>query len=312
MKSKSKIPKTFVGFLLASVLIWFLITLSKEYVTTLKFPIEYKEIAQNKLLQSAPVKEIDITIKASGFKILKSGFSGKPIEIKANNLLKKKNNIYYILTKNQLNNIQKQMPYGIVVQEILQDSLLLDLGTLTSKKIPLKPNLKLKYHVGYDLADDIIISPDSIVVSGPKKEIDRLTELELSPIELEDVKNDFKKEVTVLKPANNKNLKFSKTKAFVQGRVEQFTEGTIEVPYRITNLPSNIKITTLPKKVEVTFVASLTNFNKITEGSFQIECDYNVVKKNRLNYLLPKVISTSKFVKSFRIAPKKIDFLIQK
>ncbi|QTE22960.1 CdaR family protein [Polaribacter cellanae] len=312
MKSKSKIPKTFVGFLLASVLIWFLITLSKEYVTTIKFPIEYKEIARNKLLQSTPVKELDITIKASGFKILKSGFSGKPIEIKANNLVKKKNDIYYILTKSQLNNIQKQMPSGITVQEIVQDSLLLDLGTLTSKKLPLKANLKLKYHIGYDLADDIVISPDSVVVSGPKKEIDRLTELELSAIKLEDVKDNFKKEVTILKPPNNKNLKFDKTKVFVTGKVEQFTEGTIEVPYRITNLPSNIKITTLPKKIGVTFVASLTNFNKITAGSFQVECDYNVVKENNLNYLLPKVTSTSKFVKSFRIAPKKIDFLIQK
>ncbi|QOD61611.1 hypothetical protein H9I45_03945 [Polaribacter haliotis] len=312
MKSKSKIPKTFVGFLLTSVLIWFLITLSKEYVTTLNFPIEYSGIAQNKLLQSSPVKEIDVTIKASGFKILKTGFSGKSIKIRANNLKKKKRDIYYILTKNQLSSIQKQMPSGIVVQEIIQDSLLLDLGTLISKKIPLKANLKIKYHVGYDLASKTKITPDSIIVSGPKKEIDSLFELELSPIEIEDAKADFKKEVAILKPTNNKNLKFDKTKVFVEGKVEQFTEGTIEIPYRITNLPSDIKITTLPKKVEVTFVASLTNFNKINTTSFQIECDFNEVKENGLNYLIPKAVSTTEFVRSFKIAPKKIDFLIQK
>ncbi|TMM30997.1 hypothetical protein FDT66_03255 [Polaribacter aestuariivivens] len=312
MKSKSKIPKTFVGFLLASVLIWFLITLSKEYVTTLNYPIEYNSISQNKLLQSAPRKEINLIVKASGFKLLKTNFGKKPIQIKANNLSRKKNDIYYILTKNQLGSIQKQLPSGVRVQEILQDSLLLDLGTLTSKKIALKPNVDIQYFIGYDLSNEIKIIPDSIVVSGPKKEIDSLSALELSSLVMKDVKSDFKKEVSILKPKNSTNLKFKKTKVYVEGKVEKFTEGTLKVPYRITNLPSDVKLTTLPKTVEIVFVVSLSNFNKINEGSFQVECNYNVAKENNLNYLIPKVTQASKFVKSYKIVPNKVDFLIQK
>ena len=74
MKTSRKISKTFISFLVASFLIWLLITFSKEYTTVITYAVSYKNIPQNKLLQETPIKEIDITVKASGFKILRSNF----------------------------------------------------------------------------------------------------------------------------------------------------------------------------------------------------------------------------------------------
>lgn len=311
MKPKKKIPKTFIGFLLASVLIWLLITLSKEYITTINFPIKYNKIAQNKRLQSTPETILEIVVKASGFSILRTRFNTKKIAINANALVKKKGTKYYLLVKSQKQIIQKQLPSGIALQEILKDTLFLDLGSLVTKKLPLKPNVKLNYHVGYDLSEEIRLTPDSILVSGPENYILELKNIELLPIELEDVMENFTKKVAIKMPKGIKNLKFDTTEITVSGKVEKFTEGTFEVSYKITNIPEGVTINTLSKKIQITFIIGLSSFHKISENSFQIECDYSISESNNLGYLIPKLVHKPSEIKSYKIIPNEIYFLIQ-
>lgn len=310
MKNFKKIPKTFISFLVASFLIWFLITFSKEYTTVITYAVDYKNIPQNKLLQETPINNIDITVKASGFKILRSKFKNKKIQLEASKLKRKGHSKFYFLTKSQVTKIQKQLLFGVELKEILQDTIYLNLGVLTSKRVAVKPNLEINYHVGYDLLNEIKISPDSIVISGPEAQVKKIDYLELSELKLNDVKSNFLEEVSVLKL--NNNFKYSAQKITISGNVDKFTEGKLQIPFTTKNLPKNINLTTLSEKVEVIFVVALSNFSKISEASFKVECDYLISEKNNLGYLIPKVILEPVFIKSVKIIPKKIDFLIQK
>ena len=310
MKNFKKIPKTFISFLVASFLIWFLITFSKEYTTVITYAVNYKNIPQNKLLQETPINNIDITVKASGFKILRSKFKNKKIQLEASKLKRKGPSKFYFLTKSQVTKIQKQLLFGVELKEILQDTIYLNLAILTSKRVAIKPNLEINYHVGYDLLNEIKISPDSIVISGPEAQVKKIDYLELSELKLNDVKSNFLEEVSVLKL--NNNFKYSAQKITISGNVDKFTEGKLQIPFTTKNLPKNINLTTLSEKVEVIFVVALSNFSKISEASFKVECDYLISEKNNLGYLIPKVILEPVFIKSVKIIPKKIDFLIQK
>ncbi|WP_439132813.1 CdaR family protein [Polaribacter sp.] len=311
-KSSKKIPKTFFSFLAISALIWLLITFSKEYKTVINYPVKYTKIAQDKLLQETPIKKIDVAIKASGFKILRAKISQKTIELDASKLNRKNSSKFYFLIDNQRSKIQKQLLTGVELQEIIQDTIYLNLGLLTSKKIALKPNLEIDYHIGYDLLDEITLKPDSIIVSGPESQIAKINYLNLKKLTLTDVKSNFKEQVNIQKPEKSKNLKFNTTISTIYGKVDKFTEGKLQVPITIKNLPPNTNITTLTKNVEVGFVVALSNFVKVSETSFKIECDYRFSEKNNLDYLIPKVVAKPDFVKSFKINPTKIDFLIQK
>lgn len=312
MKKTQKISKNFIGFLVASILIWLLITLSKEYTTTIGYTVSYIKIPQDKLLQSSPQEEIDIVVKASGFKIISTKFKKKPLVLSANSLNRKSASKYYFLTKNHLNNIQKQFISGVQLQEIIQDTLFLDLGTLKSKKIAIKPVLDINYHVGYDISKALKIEPDSIIISGPESKIDKIKFLETTILKLDDVKSDFKEKIEILKLENEKNIKINEASVTISGVVEKFTEGSFQIPFSVINLPENLELTTLSKTVEVVFVVGLSNFNKINKDSFVVECDYSSAEKNNLGYLIPKVISKPNFLKSVKVVPNIIDFLIQK
>ena len=312
MKSSNKIPKTFIGFLIASFLIWLLITFSKEYTSVIKYNVVYNNIPQDKLLQETPIKKIDVAIKATGFKILRSKIINKTIDLDASSLKRKKSDTYFFLVKDQITRIQKQLLFGVEIQEITQDTLYLNLGLLTSKKVALKPDININYQIGYDLLDKIEIKPDSIIISGPESQIKQIDFLNLSSLNLKDVKTDFSEKVTILNSFKEDNLKFSNLNAEVSGKVDKITEGSLQIPFSTKNLPNNVSLTTLADDVEITFIVALSDFSKVTTASFKVECDFTLSEKNNLSYLIPKVVTKPDFVKSVKIIPTKIDFLIQK
>ena len=312
MENNTKISKSFIVFLITAVVIWFLITLSKVYTISISFPVKYSALSQDKILQNEPLKEIDILVKSTGFNILSTRFLNQGIELNAGNLNKKSTFSYYFLIKNQKNKIQRQLRSGIEIQEISLDTIYLELGSLISKKVPLIPNLEIDYHIGYDLLDAEVIRPDSILISGPEAYVDQIDEIHLELLKLDDVKSDFSQKVKILRPENSNNLKVASEFATISGRVEKFTEGVFEIPYKVLNLPEGVDVTSLHKTVKVYFVVGLSDFNKIDKNFFQVVCDYTLSKENNLDYLVPKVIVKPAFIKSFKVVPNKIDFLIQK
>lgn len=312
MKSKRKIPKVFISFLVVSTLIWVIITFSKTYKTEVTFPVVFNNLPQDKLLKDNKKKEVILNIRSTGINIFRAKLFGKKINLDASNLRKNKKGQFYFLLSKQQSKIENQLFSETELLSIVNDTVFLNVGQLTSKKVRLVPDININYQVGYDLLDSLKVTPDSITISGPDSQIDSITKLSLAKLSLNDVKDDINQKLEVVKPKDLKNTKFSSTFAIVSGNVEKFTEGTLNIPFEIKNKPNDINIYTLSETVEVSYVVALSKFEEVTENSFLIECDYEVSKNQNLTYLIPKVIQSPDFIKSYKITPSKIDFLIQK
>jgi hypothetical protein len=309
-KNKNKIPKAFLVALLFAMLFWLLTKLSKEYSTAISFPVEYVDIPQDKLIQKEPLKQVDIQIKASGFRLIGLGFSTKIIKLDAKKLLRKSASEYYFLLQNQKIDFQHQITKTYAIDHILQDTLYLSLGTLTSKKIPLVGDFELSYKLGYHLTKPIKITPDSILVSGSKQQVDALHKIELQRFVKKNISEKIKTTLRLKEVSNT--IKFTVKEAVISGEVDRFTEGSLEIPFEIINLPDSISVNTFPTTVKVIFQVGLTNFNSVNSSFFKVVCDYQQSLANNLNYLIPKVTIKPSFITSVRLNSEKIEFLIQK
>lgn len=307
MKKTLNIPKTFIGFLIASLFFWVLINLSKTYTSEVNYDIEYINLPQHKTLINTPLKNINLLVKASGFNLLTTNISNKPIKLDLEKTTKKKGINYYFLSKNIQPQIQNQLKSGVELIQILKDSISLKIGTLSSKKVPLKPNLNINFKLGFDLAKSISIKPDSILISGDESELKNIAFLDLEKLDLKNVSENIEVESNIITPKNS-NFKISSKQANIIITVDKFTEGEIEVPVIVKNAPDEINI--FPKKVKLIYKVGLSNFNKINPDLFKIECDYNEVNTKGVSYLTPKAQSLSDLVTLIRIVPDKIDFLI--
>lgn len=316
MKTKGKITnfklsKSFMLFVVFSVFFWFLITLSKQYTEKINFPLTYKNIPQDKLLQSVPATSLNVTVSGTGFKLLSAKFFKKEIVLESDLFVNKTSSLYFLLLKNQKINIEKQLVKGIEIESFEKDSIFLNLGSLVSKKIPVIPSLDIHYKGGYNLSSPITVSPDSVFISGPEESLKTISSIRTEMISLVDVSTDFTKQINLLS-YDSANIRLDTSFVTVSGKIDSFTEGVLETSFSIINVPKEMKISPFPKIIQVYYTVKLSQFDQVNENSFKIICDFEALEDGRFSFLIPKVAFQQDFIKSIRLVPDKIDFLIQK
>ncbi|NVK52636.1 MAG: YbbR-like domain-containing protein [Flavobacteriaceae bacterium] len=309
-KKQPKISKSFVIAIGIAVFFWLLTKLSKEYQTIVSFSVDYVNVPFDKSVQKAPVKAIDVQLKATGFKLFSLQLRKKKIQLDASRLIRKSSTEYYFLLNNQKIDIQHQISNNYAINGIVQDTVYVSLDQLKSKKVPVKGNFDLSFKSGYQLTKSISIQPDSVLISGPASEINKIQELELEKLALSEVSESFTQQLLFKKTSNL--VKYTVKEVKIIGEVDRFTEGVLDVPFTIINLPEKTQVNTFPKAVKIVYQVGISNFNKVNVNSFRVVCDYKTSLESKLNYLLPKVIQKPSFVTSVRIRPSKIEFLIQK
>lgn len=308
----NKMYHKFLLFIILSVVFWFMTKLSKEYDSTLEYPVSYINLPEDKLLQEAPVEVIEIHVKTTGFKLISATFFPTELKIDVSNLNWKSSTDYYLLLSQQRLAIQKQMKTGVEIDFFINDSIYFNLGKLKNKKVPVKPLLDLSYATGFELNGNITTVPDSILISGPESILDTIDFVSTKLLQIKKLNNSIDQTIEIERFSSDSNVKLQQKNIKIIANVEKYTEGTLEIPFEVLNLPENNIINTFPKVVKVTYKVALSNFNKIDFTSFLIHCDYQVSQKNNLSYLIPILVEKSPMVKYVRMSPMKIDYIINK
>lgn len=304
--------RVFLLFLSLAFVFWMLIKLSRTYTSTVKATLLYTDLPDNKMLQSAPDATVDVNLTGVGFSILKYKFSSNKVSVGLKKIKRKKGTIYYLLSDVLIKDVNKAFEEANVI-EITPDTLYFDLGRSISKKVKVEPDVTIQYKSGFHLSGDLVIDPEYITVSGPKSQVDSIIFLETRNIELTNVYDSINKKVTIItNDGRFSNLTFSETEVSIKGKVEKFTEQTLEVPVKVINVPNGFKINLFPNIVKVVFQIGLSDFNKINENDFEVVCDYNLLIDENVDYLVPKVIYKSSLIETVKIIPNKVEFLLEK
>ncbi len=310
IKNNKKL-NVFLLFLALSFVFWSLIKLSRSYTSTVDINLTYKDLPENKLLQSDPKSNVEVTLNAVGFTLLKHKFSKKEIEVSLKNIKRKTNTQYYLLSSNVLKSIVKSFDESSVI-DMSPDTLYFELGKSISKKVKVEPDISIQYKTGYHLLGELNIDPEYITVSGPKSQVDSIIYLTTKNLKLTNVYDTINSKIDILTNDELAKLSYSTTSISVSGKIEKFTEQTLEIPIVIKNVPNSYKISTFPNKVKVVFQVGLSDFNKVSEDDFLIICDYKSIENDAIDYLIPKVILKPSFISSLKIIPNKIEFLLEK
>ena len=304
--------KVFLFILALTSIIWLLIELSKTYISSAVFNVEYKSLPKGKLLQKDPISELNIVLNAPGFGLLKYKGRKHKLILDLKNVIKQGDS-YYLLPNQQLGYLNSQLAGDVKIVNVLIDTVYVELGNNKSKKVPVIPSIDIKFKLGYNLINKVTITPDSIVITGPQKIVDSIKEVTTTEFKIENVYKNIKKELDLVLPLSSKKLSTSSKSIRINVEVDKFTEGRFKIPVTVINEPEGIKMNTFPKQIEVIYQVGLSNFSKITKNSFSIVYDYNQYKRDSLiKYLLPLIKQQSEFVSSLKINPREIEFLIQK
>ena len=306
----------YLFFLIISVVLWYLIALSKDYTTTINYPVTYENFPKGKVLVSDLPEKLNLQVKGFGFTILKHKiFSffytiSLPINKFRLDIVRKDNQYdYFLLTRYAKDWIGNQLGTEIQVIEIKPDTLLFKFTDVIDKKVAVKPLLNLEFGKQYLSFDNIKVQPDSIVVSGPEVMIDTLSYVYTKELKLKNLKDSVVKDLELM-PL--KKFIFQTEKVKVTVPVEKYTEKALNIPIEADNVPEDYDVKTFPGVIKLSCWVGISNYDKLAPYMFRATVDYNTLSTNPQSKLKITLVKYPHNIQNIRFYPKSVDYIIEK
>ena len=307
---KSKKVNIFFLFLLLALLFSLLTKLTRDYTKTITLNIEPTNIPEDKVIIKDSIQKLDVTLTTYGFKLIRYYFNTPTVNLDVSYM--DKNEEYYIWTQQKgFSGIVSQFDPNVTINTINPDTLKLRYDSNAVKVVPVELHTEVEFSPGYDLYDNYQLEPDSVKVIGPKVLVDSIERVHTKSLKLTEITADIST-VVQLEELENDQLRTAVNTVLVQAKVDRFTEGTIDVPVIVKNVPEDIRLNIYPKSIQVIYYASLEEFKNIASNSFIVECDYSEAIESEASYLTPRITQKPDRVKSARLNIKRIEFIVSK
>jgi YbbR domain-containing protein len=305
---------TFLFCVAISAFFWLMLSLAKEYTVTFSFPVTYTNLPADKVIINRLPSTIDVEINASGFNILlyklKHTKETLSIDLKDIKHYSIKNR-YYITTNSRIEKITNQLDNELHVLKIFPDTIHLNFNKKVSRKVPVKVNLALDFDKHYQQADSIKVIPSYITISGAAEEVAKIKSVETVALSLKDVTDSLVLDMAIAKTPQLKLIDLSQPKVKVLVDVTKFTEGSVELPIEVANLPHNYSLKIFPDKVTVKYNVAFKNYEKINSIQFKAEVDYQKIEQGSTKLKVHLVKFPSE-IRSIKLSPEKVEYIIRK
>lgn len=307
--NKKKV-KVFSLFLLCSFLAWFISNLSETYESRTIFTLNYRNLPDSLLLGKNAENQIEAKLRTSGFQFLYYKIFKRRIDVDLSQVIY--SNGGYVIGEDALKKqMDQQLSQNISLLELDRDPLEVDLYQVNSRKIPIQPKLDLKLKQNYILDGKISMSPDSVVVKGPKNEIDTIQTIKTAIVQLSDVSADFSRTVSLTFPKGLDNSIFSISTATMSGKVSKFSEKIFEVPINVVNVPEGYQIKTFPNTVTILCKATIDRLKEIAASDFEVVADYEQLAGSGSSTLFLDVVQSPLKVYDIKLEDNSVNFVLE-
>jgi hypothetical protein len=312
---KLKNDKRVVVFLICLLIatgLWFLNALSKDYTTTIAYPVKYINPPNKQFLANNPPEKLDLKVEAHGFTLLrhKLNLSFSPIIL---NLTTLTNNAelnsekYSIRTNTLVRRISDQVSSEITITDILPEQIQIELDHLKTKSVPVKVVASVEFKPQFNLKSPVTSDPTSIEITGPAAVLDTIYSLKTESRTFTKVDADIKKETDLIFP---ENISIEPQKVSLIIEVEKFTEKEIRIPVEVINKPENVKVKLFPSEITLLFTVGLSEFDKLTPNDFSALVDYKLIKEGIEN-LDVSISKKPDNIQITRFNPATVEFLVE-
>ena len=285
---------------------WIFLKLSKSYESNIDVKLEYNIKDQHAFIYSPP-GFVNVTLGAKGWDLLSMNtINRSSLSI---DVYDRQNSV---ITAEEL---QSRISSVIGADKSLK-SLFLEAGEINldfddriTKKVLISENLIFNFENGYDLKQDsVILSPDSVVISGAAQVLDTIENWPLIDLQFSNLSAEINQEIGLALPGSYA-IDLNTEEVNLRVPVEQVVEKKIYVPIKMFGLPDSVVF--YPKVVYLTCIVPMDEYDNITEKDFSIVADIDTSNLNN-NIALLRLNNQNTRARSVRFEPTFAEFLIQK
>ena len=297
----------FLFFLLLSFTFWTSTKLSNTYTVEESFSIIWTNIP-NGIIPSSENQQMNVSISASGIEILIYRLINKSINISLSqaDFSREKG---LVDLRGQEFFIQKQFFENTKLNILNPLFLEFKFSRLEEKVFTVVPQIEINLRAGYLIDSSLKVTPDSILVRGPKSILDTLNSIQSESIIADDLYENFRKKVSL---RSIPEIQLSESKVTVEVAVSRYTEKEFLLNVEVINLPLGTRVKLFPPKAKVRVTLPLSVLRTIKASDFNLVVDYNNIFKDAEKKLDLIMIRRPSSVKKVILEPKKVNYLIRK
>lgn len=276
-----------VATTLFALLVWFSVSMSYQYQTTVSAPIEVQDLPAGKAIKSKLPKHVQLKFRGDGWRLAALLFGTKlkfAIDLTALPSGQK------VITLNDLSE-RISLPIGVQATDMKPESVYVSLDTYFEKKVPLIPNYTISFREGYAQVGPVVLIPDSVSVGGAESIVRNIGSWALPHHEIDDLRNSVNTTFPLV-DTTAYQLSFRPQEVIVRINVQQFAEKVFSgIPVEVTDLPFNREVLLSPPKIEIVVRGGIEQLSDLTSEDFHAVIDYTSILQNKSGTLSPSVES---------------------
>ena len=305
----------FLFFLFFASLLWYLNKLSKEYTIDLNYPVRYVNLPEDKVFVDDQQSVVKVKVRAHGYTLLKFKMSSvlAPLYVDLSQVKLRRfsgsKSTYYFTTGRIQTMLADQLNPDMQLEQLLPDTLFLELSRMVHKKVPIRPMLQLNMEKQFMLSGPPALQPDSVVASGPALLVDTL---KFWPTNAEVLDKLSKSTTGSLYLVDFEGVTATTSRVDYTLEIEKFTEGSFDVPIEAINVPQGMHLQPLPSSIHLTYMVALSRFKEVTATSFKLVVDYSEIATRLGDKLKVNIVAQPDFVSKVTLNPVFVEYIVQK
>lgn len=316
-KSTQKLNRKATVFAVCLVIagfFWVITTLSMEFTSSIKFPVQYINLPKDKLISNNLPDSIELEVKATGYDIVQCRWRRhlEPVLLDASAYKPHKGSDYfYITTNSRIENITRQVGSQFHLLGVIPDTIFLNFSKKISKLVPVRTNVRLAYENGFQQSDSVLVFPKEIKISGSASLVDKITELHTQEVNVNQLNKTVTLRRAVVISPELKQLELSADSVSIHIPVTKFTEGMQEIPLELVHVPIGASLHVFPDKIKVTFLVAFDAFEKVKPEMFRAVVDYDKLETGS-SKMKVELVKAPAFVRSVSSNPDRVEFILRK
>lgn len=261
---------------LGATIFWFFNALNKDYSAKVNYPLEYTFEIDSVVVMKPLAKVVRIDVAGGGWSLIRKTFwfNVAPINISLDNPADIK---YY--TRSSLVPLISDQLDGLDLNFVITDTLFIDIEKKVVKQLMVQvDSLGISMKENFRITSPILVSPDSVYVTGPKSTMNRMNLYVWIDMKKNNLDENFDDEVSLLLPDGGL-VSSSPNEIKLEFTVEEFL--SIELPIKIDaiNFPADSSIYLLDSIMTVQYVINEKAEKSIDPTDFNVTVDYSFYNK---------------------------------
>ena len=281
-----------VGAFLLAVLLWLFVISDNHYSMIIDMPIEARNLNSQKTYLEEVPGHASVILKGKGRDLFKSYLLQNYAEFKLVLDLDGISQEYEFI----LNDYFEKNPRKVVIpsshnvsfiEVVYPNRIKIRLDEIMEKKVPVKSNILNLVKDGYIQIGNTQFNPDSLIIIGPKVELNKINEVYTIKDTLFNLAKRNEGTIDII--SKNRLINYSKEKINYLVDIQQISERIIvDIPIKVINKMQGIRVFPSPQTVSLTVVGGVSQIADINPSDILVVVDFKLWKLEK-NFYTPKI-----------------------